>query len=49
LRSIYEIQWRDNQKARIIDKSQKNEYRKDDSDKIRRSQMDTYKFLKNQQ
>jgi polyphosphate kinase len=46
LRSIFELQWRDNQKARIIDKEQINEYRRDDSGEIRRSQMDTYEFLK---
>jgi polyphosphate kinase len=48
LRSIFEIQWKDNQKARIIDKDQKNDYRHDDSGETRRSQIDTYKFLRNQ-
>jgi polyphosphate kinase len=48
LRSIYEIQWNDNQKARIIDQDQKNEYRGDDTGEIRRSQMDIYEFLKGQ-
>jgi polyphosphate kinase len=48
LRSVFEIQWNDNQKARIIDRDQSNKYRRDDSGEIRRSQMDTYEFLKNQ-
>jgi polyphosphate kinase len=48
LRSIYEIHWNDNNKARIIDQDQKNEYRRDDSGEVRRSQLDIYEFLKDQ-
>jgi polyphosphate kinase len=47
LRHIYEIQWNDNQKSRVIDQKQKNEYRRDESGKTRRSQMETYEYLKN--
>jgi len=49
VRSIFEIQWKDNQKARCIDRLQKNEYRKDDSEEKLRSQIVTYEFLKNQE
>jgi polyphosphate kinase len=48
IRSIFEIQWKDNLKARQIDRLQKNEYRKDSSEKKLRSQVETYEFLKNQ-
>jgi polyphosphate kinase len=48
IRSIFEIQWNDNQKARFIDRTQKNEYRMGDSEKKLRSQMATYEFLKKQ-
>ena len=48
LRSIFEMQWNDNLKARIIDSHQKNEYRRDDTGEIRRSQMDIYEFLSKQ-
>ena len=46
LRTIYEIQWNDNQKSRIIDQKQINKYRKDDFKEIHRSQVETYEFLK---
>jgi polyphosphate kinase len=48
LRSIFELQWNDNQKARIIDRDQSNKYVSDSSGKKRRSQTETYEFLKNQ-
>lgn len=49
IKSIFEIQWKDNQKARYIDRLQKNEYIKAGSEEKVRSQMATYEFLKNQQ
>ena len=41
-----ELQWNDNVKARIIDETQSNQYRKNEKDLIVRSQVDTYHFIK---
>jgi polyphosphate kinase len=46
--SIFEIQWKDNQKAREIDKLQKNDYVKTELKMKVRSQIASYEFLKNQ-
>lgn len=45
LLDIYDICWSDNVKARVVDKSQKNQYRKTNKLKIR-SQFVTYDYLK---
>ena len=47
IRSIFEIQWDDNQKAREIDRLQKNDYVKTESKAKVRSQIASYEFLKN--
>ena len=46
IKSIFEIQWKDNQKARCIDRLQKNEYIKAGSEEKVRSQIATYEFLR---
>jgi polyphosphate kinase len=43
---MMEIQWRDNSKARIINKMQNNAYRKTQSQTKRRAQIDLYTYLK---
>jgi polyphosphate kinase len=43
---MLEIQWRDNMKARIIDKDSTNNYVQDTSDLSFRSQMETYYYFK---
>ncbi|MBP6183640.1 MAG: polyphosphate kinase 1 [Saprospiraceae bacterium] len=43
---IFEIQWNDNVKARVIDKNQSNHFRPETGDKPLRSQYETYFFLK---
>lgn len=45
LLDIFEICWNDNAKARLLDKTQKNNYRKNDKHKLR-SQFATYDYLK---
>lgn len=45
LLDIYDICWSDNVKARVLDKSQKNHYRKNNQPKVR-SQFATYDYLK---
>lgn len=45
LLDIFEICWNDNAKARLLDKTQKNNYRKNDKPKLR-SQFATYDYLK---
>jgi polyphosphate kinase len=47
IRSIFEIQWNENQKAREIDRFQKNDYVKTESKSKVRSQIASYEFLKN--
>ncbi len=44
LKDIFDIQWRDNQKARILDPELKNDYRRDNDDP-NRSQNDVYEYL----
>lgn len=45
LLDIFDICWNDNAKARLLDKTQKNNYRKNDNPKLR-SQFATYDYLK---
>jgi len=45
---LLEIQWKDNVKARIIDKKHSNGYRHGIDDAPNRSQTETYFFLKRQ-
>lgn len=47
LRDIMEIQWRDNVKARIIEKKRRNHYRAADPEDPVRSQVEIYHYLKN--
>ena len=47
LRTMMEIQWKDNEKARIIDKNQQNNYRKTNPENPVRSQVAIYEFFKN--
>ena len=44
IRDILEIQMKDNVKARIIDESQENQYRKSDTKRQVQSQMELYKY-----
>ncbi len=46
LREIIDIQLNDNMKARIIDKNQKNKYRKSKTDTLIQSQLKIYDYLK---
>ena len=45
MRKIFEIQWDDNVKARIIDESQSNKFVKTGKE-VRHSQIDVYNWLK---
>ncbi|MDP2216318.1 MAG: polyphosphate kinase 1 [Methanolobus sp.] len=45
LRDYMEIQFRDNTKARIINESQDNKYRKGDENELHRAQVDIYRYL----
>jgi polyphosphate kinase len=47
LRAQFDIQWRDNTKARILDADQKNEYKKTRAKNIHRAQIEYYDYLKN--
>lgn len=48
LKTIFDIYWSDNQKARIIDKKQKNKYRKvGSSDVLIQSQREIYRYYSN--
>jgi len=47
IKELLDIQWKDNVKARIIDKNQKNEYLENDLPKVQ-SQLATYEYFKNQ-
>lgn len=47
LKRFFEIQFRDNQKARIIDEEQKNRFRDPGHARPWRAQIDCYEFLKN--
>ena len=46
LKEYFELQWRDVKKARIIDKKQKNRYRKNPENLNFRAQIDIYNYLK---
>jgi polyphosphate kinase len=46
IQKVINLQLSDNQKARIIDQNQTNEYKTDSEDKIMRSQIETYQLLK---
>ncbi|MFC0605834.1 polyphosphate kinase 1 [Winogradskyella pulchriflava] len=46
LQELYEICWNDNVKARIINETQDNTYRRNDKPKVR-AQFDTYKYYTN--
>jgi polyphosphate kinase len=41
---IFDTQWKDNQKARIIDRKQRNEFRKTDESKINNAQEEMYAY-----
>ena len=47
LRTQIELQWRDNVKARIINRDQDNQYKADDENSRIRSQVEFYKYLNN--
>ena len=46
LKNIFDMQWKDNVKARILDPQHKNEYQHSDSDISFRSQIETYLYFK---
>ncbi|MDX1685924.1 MAG: polyphosphate kinase 1 [Saprospiraceae bacterium] len=46
IRELYEIQWKDNVKARVVEKDHKNHYKKTGSDISFRSQLETYLYYK---
>ncbi len=46
IKDIIDLQWRDNQKARILDAKQTNTYRTDATDIALQSQVETYYYLK---
>jgi polyphosphate kinase len=46
IQKIINLQLSDNQKARLIDQNQTNEYKTDSEEKIMRSQIETYQLLK---
>ena len=48
IRDFISIQQKDNVKARIIDKDQKNEYQRESSNLAIRSQLETYYYTKRQ-
>ncbi|PLX18300.1 MAG: polyphosphate kinase 1 [Salinivirgaceae bacterium] len=47
LRAMFDIQWSDNTKARILDSEQKNDYKKTRAVKEHRAQIEYYDYLKN--
>jgi polyphosphate kinase len=48
LKTIFELYWSDNQKARVIDKKQKNKYRKvSESDVLIQAQREMYRYYAN--
>lgn len=47
LRAMFDIQWRDNTKARVLDAHQQNRYRKTRAKKQHRAQIEYYEYLKN--
>lgn len=46
LRAMFDIQWRDNTKARVLDSEQKNKYRVTRAKKEHRAQIEYYDYLK---
>ena len=46
LRKMIDLQWNDNVKARVIDKDQINDYKRNESEINVRSQYETYELLK---
>jgi polyphosphate kinase len=46
---LFLIQWRDNTKARIINKAQNNSFKKSQAVLKKRGQMDIYAYLKDKQ
>jgi len=44
--NIFELQWRDNMKARIIDKQLANIYKRDTGGLVHRSQLELYQYYK---
>ena len=46
LKKLFEIQYKDNVKSRIINEFQDNQYKRDDTHSKLRSQYETYKYLK---
>ena len=46
MQKMIDLQWNDNQKARIIDRNQSNEYRLKTQEGIIRSQYEIYNLLK---
>lgn len=47
LRTLFDIQWRDNVKARVLDPLQKNNYKADNSVLKTRAQVEYYNYLRN--
>ncbi|HKK59343.1 MAG TPA: polyphosphate kinase 1 [Salinivirga sp.] len=47
LRAMFDIQWRDNTKARVLDAYQQNKYRQTRAKKKHRAQIEYYTYLKN--
>lgn len=47
LRTLFDIQWRDNVKARVLDPLQKNNYKNDSSIVKTRTQVEYYNYLRN--
>ncbi|HED07461.1 MAG TPA: polyphosphate kinase 1 [Ignavibacteria bacterium] len=46
IKKLFDIQYKDNVKSRIINEFQDNQYKKDDADYKLRSQYETYRYLK---
>jgi polyphosphate kinase len=49
LKTQIELQWNDNVKARILNREQDNQYRRDNEKQKIRSQMEFYKYLEKNQ
>lgn len=47
LRTQIELQWSDNVKTRILNREQDNQYKRNENEKLIRSQVEFYKYLKN--
>ncbi|HPW66355.1 MAG TPA: polyphosphate kinase 1 [Salinivirgaceae bacterium] len=46
LRNIFDIQWKDNVKARILDSEMSNQYKPQKGEKVIRAQIEIYEYLK---